>query len=463
MFIGREKELKVLNNLYTSDKFEFAVIYGRRRVGKTALINEFIGDKKSIYFMGVESNIKQNLENFSKSIIEYSSGIVADTSFQSFQAALEYVFELSKNERLILVIDEYPYVARSSKSLASTIQMLIDKYKDKSKMMLILCGSSMSYIEDNVLAYKAPLYGRRTAQMKILPFDFEETCRYFKNFSAEDKALIYGIVGGTPQYLLQINDKLSVEDNIKNTYLNPTSFLFEEPTNLLKQEVREPAIYTAIITAIATGASRMSEISTKVGEDTNVCTSYIKNLINLGIVQKENPYGEKNTRKSIYYIEDNMFRFWYRFVLENNSLIVRGAADRVYKRIEPYLSNYMGKVFEDICTQYLWRQLLDGRCPVEFSSLGRWWGNDPVEKKQTEIDIMGEQDKDTALFGECKWTNEKVDLGVLEMLVKRSRLFSYTNVHYYLFSKSGFTKGCIDKAEEMGNVSLVSYMEIVGK
>ena len=463
MFIGREKELKALNNLYTSDKFEFAVIYGRRRVGKTALINEFIGDKKSIYFMGVESNAKQNLENFSKSIIEYNSGIVADTSFQSFQSALEYVFELSRNERIILVIDEYPYVARSSKSLASTLQMLIDKYKDTSKVMLILCGSSMSYMEDNVLAYKAPLYGRRTAQMKILPFDFEETCRYFKNFSSEDKALIYGIVGGTPQYLLQMNDKQSIEDNIKNTYLNPVSFLFEEPTNLLKQEVREPAIYTAIITAIATGASRMSEIATKVGEDTNVCTSYIKNLINLGIVQKETPYGEKNSRKTIYYIEDNMFRFWYRFVLDNNSVIMRGATDRVYKRIEPYLSDYMGKVFEDICTQYLWKQLLDEKCPIEFNSLGRWWGNDPKEKKQTEIDIMGEQDKDTALFGECKWTNEKVDLGVLETLVKRSKLFSYTNVHYYLFSKTGFTKGCIDRAEELGNVSLVSYNEIVGE
>lgn len=464
MFIGREKELKSLNNLYTSDKFEFAVIYGRRRVGKTALINEFIGDKKSIYFMGVESNAKQNLENFSKSIIEYNSGIVVDTSFQSFQAALEYVFELSKNERIILVIDEYPYVARSSKSLASTLQMLIDKYKDTSKMMLILCGSSMSYMEDNVLSYKAPLYGRRTAQMKILPFDFEETCRYFKNFSSEDKALIYGIVGGTPQYLLQMSDKLSVEDNIKNTYLNPVSFLFEEPTNLLKQEVREPAIYTAIITAIATGASRMSEISTKVGEDTNVCTSYIKNLMNLGIVQKETPYGEKNSRKTIYYIEDNMFRFWYRFVLDNNSVIMRGATDRVYKqRIEPYLSNYMGKVFEDICTQYLWKQLLEEKCPVEFNSLGLWWGNDPTEKKQAEIDIMGEQDKDTALFAECKWTNEKVDLSVLETLIKRSRIFSYKNMHYYLFSKSGFTKGCIDKAEEMGNVNLVSYGEIVGE
>ena len=261
MFIGRERELDALNKLYKSNKFEFAVIYGRRRVGKTALINEFIGEKKAIYFMGVESNAKQNLENFSKSIMEFASGIETESSFLSFQAALEYVFKLAENERIILAIDEYPYVARSSKSLASTLQLLIDKYKDTSKLMLILCGSSMSYMEDHVLAYKAPLYGRRTAQMKLLPFDFDETCRYFKNLSDEDKALIYGVAGGTPQYLLQMDDKLSVEDNIKNTYLNPISFLYEEPTNLLKQEVREPAIYTAIITAIATGSSRMSEIS----------------------------------------------------------------------------------------------------------------------------------------------------------------------------------------------------------
>ena len=463
MFIGRQKELDALSKFYKSNKFEFAVLYGRRRVGKTALINAFIDDKKAIYFMGVESNAKQNLENFSKSIMEYASGIEAEMSFPSFQAALEYVFKLSEKERMILAIDEYPYVARSSKSLASTLQLLIDKYKDTSKLMLILCGSSMSYMEDQVLAYKSPLYGRRTAQIKLLPFDFEETCQYFKNFSDEDKALIYGVVGGTPQYLLQMSDQFSVEDNIKNTYLNPMSFLYEEPTNLLKQEVREPAIYTAIITAIATGSSRMSEISSKVGENTNICAMYIKNLISLGIVQKETPYGEKASRKSVYSIEDNMFRFWYRFVLDNNSIIARGAADLVYKRIQPQLSDYMGKVFEEICKQYLWKQLLSGNCPVEFTSLGRWWGNDPKEKMQVEIDIMGEQDKNTALFAECKWTNEKVDLGVLETLIKRSNLFSYKTKHYYLFSKSGFTKGCVDKANEMGNVSLVEFADMMNK
>ena len=460
MFIGRNTELKTLDKLYRSNKFEFAVIYGRRRVGKTALINEFSRDKDTIFFTGVETNAKQNLENFSRCIMEYQTGFAVDSSFASFQAALEYVFQLAQKKRLVMVIDEYPCVARASKSFASTLQLLIDKNKDSSKLFLILCGSSMSYMEDNVLAYKAPLYGRRTAQLKIQPFDFFESCRYFENFSGEDKALAYGIMGGTPQYLMQLDDRLSIEDNIKNTHLNPASSIFEEPNNLLKQEVREPAIYNAVITAIATGASKMSEISGKIDEDTSVCATYIKNLISLGIVKKEMPYGEKSGRKTIYSIEDNMFRFWYRFVPENTSLISRGAADLAYSRIAPELSAYMGGVFEEICKQYLWRLLLAGKCAVSFTELGRWWGTNPKTRTQEEIDIMG-TDKDSALFGECKWTNDKVDLGVLETLIERSSLFRFGKTHFYLFSKSGFTKGCIDKAAALGNVSLVSYGDML--
>ncbi len=461
MFVGREKELNILNNQFRSDKFEFTVIYGRRRVGKTAIINEFIKNKKAIYFTGVESNAKQNLQNLSQSILSFEQGIPIESEFSSFQAALDFVFQKSLQERVVLVIDEYPYVAKSSNSLASTLQLLIDRYKDQSKLFLILCGSSMSYMEDHVLAYKAPLYGRRTAQIKVQPFEFLEACKYFDNFSDEDKALAYGVVGGTPQYLLQINDKISLKDNIKNIYLNSASFLFEEPTNLLKQEVREPAIYNAIITAIANGASKLSEIATKVGEETSVCSAYIKNLISLEIIKKESPYGEKNSKKTVYSIEDNMFRFWYRFVADNTSIISRGADELAYKKIEPYLSDYMGAVFEDISKQYLWSILLRGDCPVNFTDIGRWWGTNPKTRKQEEIDIVGFENKTTALFAECKWTNEKVDAGVLDKLIERSNLFNHTEKYYYLFSKSGFTQGCAEKAKRLGNVKLVEYEEIL--
>ena len=460
MFIGRERELSTLNRLYRSEKFEFAVIYGRRRVGKTALISEFAKDKDTVFFTGVETNAKQNLNNFSQCIMEYSTGISAGFSFSSFQAALEYVFELARTKRIVLVIDEYPYVARAAKSLASTLQLLIDKNKDTSKLMLILCGSSMSYMEDHVLAYKAPLYGRRTAQIKVQPFDFFETCQYFENFSNADKALAYGFTGGTPQYILQVDDRLSIEENIKNIYLNPASSIFEEPNNLLKQEMREPAIYNAIISAIASGCSKMNEISSNVGEDSSVCAIYVKNLIMLGIVKKELPYGEKASRKTIYSIEDNMFRFWYRFIPANVSIISRGAADLAYKRIAPELPHYMGGVFEEICKQYLWRLILEGKCAVNFSDIGRWWGNNPTTRRQEEIDIMG-ADNDSALFGECKWNNENVDLGVLEKLAERSNLFRFNKKYLYLFSKTGFTQGCIDEAAAMGNVVLVPFEDMM--
>lgn len=459
MFYGREKELLQLNKLYLSGKFEFAVIYGRRRVGKTAIISEFIKDKKCIFFTGVESNKKQNLENLSASILDLAIGISAKTSFMDFQGAIEYAFELAKEERIVFVIDEYPYVAKTDKSLASTLQLLIDKYKDKSKLFLILCGSSMSYMQDKVLAYKAPLYGRRTAQFKIEPFGFFEAIHCLKNFSKEDKAVAYGVMGGTPQYLLQINDELSIEENIKSIFLNPNSAIFEEPVNLVKQEVREPAIYNATISAIANGASKMSEISSKVGEDTSICSSYIKNLISLGILKKEAPFGEKSSKKAIYAIEDNMFRFWYRFVPGNASAIMRGAKDFVYEKIESEISGYMGHIFEEICKEYLWNMLISGESPIAFDDMGRWWGTNHKTRKQEEIDIIA-ANKTEAIFCECKWKNEKIDLGVIEKLIEKSNLFSFKNKYFYIFAKNGFTKSCTEFAKTMGNLKLVRYEDM---
>lgn len=178
-------------------------------------------------------------------------------------------------------------------------------------------------------------------------------------------------------------------------------------------------------------------------------------------MRKETPFGEKASKRTIYKIEDNLFRFWYRFVPENLSLLQNDMIDIAYHSVSAGMNTYMGAVFEEICKQYLWELNRKGKAVISFTSLGRWWGNDPKQKSQTEIDIIGEADKNTALFGECKWTNEKVDVGVLELLIERSKLFHYKKVHYYVFAKSGFTKGCVDKAQEMGNVTLVEYSKML--
>ncbi len=462
MFIGRERELTDLNRRYDSGKFEFAVVYGRRRVGKTTLINEFIKDKECILYSATETNAKQNLTELSRSIYALSDDYNnSESVFSSFQAAFETVFSIGEKRRIVFVIDEYPYLAGCSKGISSVLQLLIDRYHENSKLFIILCGSSMSFMENQVMGYKSPLYGRRTCQYKIRPFEFFEARKYYSNFSDRDMAVIYGITGGIPLYMSLMSDKLSVEQNIKDNFLTPNAYLYEEPTNLIKQECRDASQYNSIISAIANGASRLSEICTKTDIDTSLASSYISKLIGLGIVKKELPYGADNSRKAIYVLEDSMFRFWYKFVQDNTSVINRGFADMVYKKIEPQLSGFMGAVFEEICTQYMWKLLADGKSPIDFTDLGRWWGTDPRTKKQTEIDIMGVSSSNDYLFGECKWTNEKADLTVLETLISRGELFKCKSRHFYLFAKNGFTSGCIEKTADMGNVTLVEYSDML--
>lgn len=461
MFIGREKELKKLNDLYKTKKFQMPVVYGRRRVGKTALLNEFAKEKDVIFFTAIESSKQQNIENLSRSVFEYEHKTV-DTVFpvyNSFQEVLEYIFKLAEEKQLVFIIDEYPYAAKSDKSLSSVIQALVDKHSSTSKLFMILCGSSMSFMEEQVLGYESPLYGRRTAQFKVLPFDFEESCSIFKNFHREELALIYGMVGGTPQYLLQLDDHISLRDNIVGKLLDTSAYLFEEPSNLLKQEVREAALYNAVITAIANGSTKVSEISTKVGEETSACTSCLKKLVSLGIIKRETPFGEKEGRKSIYLIEDSLFRFWYRFIPSNISALQNDMSDVVYAKIEKELNQFMGQTFEEICKQYLWRENRKGNTPVTFTVLDRWWGTDPATHTQEEIDIVASDDVNM-IFAECKWRNEPTDKDVLERLMSRSNLLKCNNKYLYLFSKSGFTDKCSELAKSLGNVTLVRFEDM---
>lgn len=340
------------------------------------------------------------------------------------------------------------------------LQIQIDEKFRDSKLFIILCGSSMSFMENQVLGYKSPLYGRRTAQFRIEPFNFFEAKEYYNNFSILDLAIVYGITGGIPQYLEKISDKKSIEDNIKDNFLDTSSYLFEEPGNLIKQELREPSQYNAIIKAIANGSSRLNEIATKTGIETALCSNYISSLISLGLVNKEFPIGEERTKKTIYRIQDYMFRFWYRFIPSNIARIHKGMRDSVYHSIEMQLSHYMGEVFETICKQYMWKENMAGCLPFEFIDIGRWWGNNPKQKREEEIDLLAFDDEKRAIFGECRWNNELVGKDVLDELIEQSKLFSYKENYYYLFAKNGFTEDCNDAAKGNKHIKLITFEEM---
>lgn len=462
LFVGRRTELQKLNKMYESDRFEFAVIYGRRRVGKTTLIREFIKGKKAIYFIARESNEQINLENFSSDVFKVTSReSEGNVSFTNWERAFDYIYNISRDERVILVIDEYPYLAGSNRSISSILQAHIDmKFKD-SKLFLILCGSSMSFMENQVLGYQSPLYGRRTAQFKVKPFTYLESAEMLEGFSIEDKAVLYGVTGGIPEYLERIDPKFGLRGNIIELFLTESGHLYEEPSNLLKQELREPATYNAIIAAIAGGASRLNEIATKSGLESNKCAKYLAALIALAIVKKEKPLTEDDGKKSIYLLEDQMFCFWYRFVPANMSGIASGMAETVYdKFVAPYISDYMGLIFEQICMQYLIGENVKTALPFVFSKIGRWWGNNPMKKRQEEIDIIA-MDDGNGIFGECKWRNELIGSNVLKELMDKGEILrKVANKYFILFSKSGYTKELEETVSAMDNVMLLDLEDI---
>jgi AAA+ ATPase superfamily predicted ATPase len=371
-FYCREEELRKLNARYEGGDFECIIIYGRRRVGKTALINEFCKDKPTIFFSALNTTGQENLETLSKAIMSFErpDGLSAPV-FKDYDAALEEVTALAEEKRIVFVIDEYPYLAKAKPAISAMLQHLIDHKWSNTKLYLILCGSSMSFMENQVLGQESPLYGRRTGQFKIEPLDYKETAVFHPELSYTDNAMIYGITGGVPHYINKLNVRSNVDDALLSNLFDRSSYLYEEPANLLKQELREPAIYNAIIKAIAQGASRLNEIITKVGETSGTCTSYVKTLIDLGIVKKETPITEKPGKKTIYLLEDNFFRFWYRFVPTNISAIDSGRIGKTYSRaVKQYFPDYMGLTFEKMCQDYL--LYYAENLPIDLNETGQY-------------------------------------------------------------------------------------------
>ncbi|MCL2608195.1 MAG: ATP-binding protein [Methanomassiliicoccaceae archaeon] len=461
MFYGREQELKKMNLLYDSNDHHLIVVYGRRRVGKTTLIGEFCKDKKTLFFPALESTAEKNLKVFSRTI---NRSIYPDSSvnseYASFDDAFTMIAETAKKERLVFVIDEFPYLAASDSSVSSVLQHAIDHKLSKTDIFVILCGSSMSFMENQVLGHNSPLYGRRTAQFRIEPLNYLKAAEAHPYLSPDTNAIIYGITGGIPHYInkLAVKNDNDVGNAVIQNVLERTGYLFEEPANLLKQELREPATYNAIIAAMAGGASRLNDIANRTSLEYAVCSKYLSVLVSLDIAGKKVPVYETAKNKTLYYLKDNLFNFWYNFIPDNMSQIVAGNAESVYKyEVEPQIDHYMGILFEEICRQYM---IYYADLPFRIKEIGGWWGGNPETKKQEEVDIIAFSGKN-AIFGECKWRSERTDLSVLNELKRKASLFrGFEKKYYYLFSRSGFTSGVISEAEQDDSLRLITLAEI---
>lgn len=460
MFYGREEEIRFLDKRYNSNKAELIIIYGRRRIGKTELLRQFTRGISSIFYVGRECTDNEQLEAFTKTIVS-GNPAAKYIRFSSWEDAFRYIVEVSSNDRKLIVFDEFPYAVYSNRSLPSVLQLLWDETLRDNNLMIVLCGSSMSFIEKELLSEKAPLYGRSTGIYKVTELVFSAAALFLQGMSFEDKVTVYSILGGIPHYLKQFDPQKSVEENIKTNIMEKGCVLYNEVEFLIKQELRETSKYYSIIEAIALGNTKLNQISQKTQIEARTLSSYLGNLIELGIIIREYPVTDSIKSKAsvhsgIYRIKDNFFNFYFRFIFPFISEIETGNVEIVYQtEIKPYLNQFVGNVFETICIQYLRKMNIDGKLPSGFTQLGRWW------YKDTKIDIMGLEKKKPVLYAECKWQNTKMGIGDYKHLLNKIDTMDLSSIkpHIYLFSKSGFEDNLLELSTSDNYLKLIDLSQ----
>ena len=450
--IGRIAELALMESMYNSSGFEFLTMYGRRRIGKTTILREFADRHKSIFFSAQSKNDALNLTDFSKVVQVFFTGSFI-SPFTDWEAAFSYISNQPITEKICLIIDEFPFLAETNPSIKSILQHTIDHTWKNKNIFLTLCGSSVSFMLNDVMGYQSPLYGRITRNIEILPFDYYESSEFFPNYSNEDKARAYGILGGVPRYLEAVDPSCSLEDNIKKFILSEGAFLNDEPQTLLRMELREPSVYNSILEAISNGCNKITEISDRIHEEKNKCSKYILTLQTLRLIEKKQPCtGQDVAKRGIYEIADNYYRFWFRYIFTNRNYYDMLGLDRACSEIMDDNNDYMGLVFENICTQYFVRAAKAGLLPFVPYKLGKWWGNNPIIKAQDDIDVLAlDKSGQRAIFCECKFRNKPMPMEEYDDLITASQCFDAVNEKYYFFiSKSGFTTPVQERAAKEG-------------
>lgn len=429
MFIGREKELNIFKKRIESKGFEFGLIYGRRRIGKTRLLQEIVSKYKAIYFVASEMGLNYNLKQLSATIAAYYN---EPFSFVDFESIFKYLAKRSEEKETIFILDEFTYLLHNNKELLSVFQNAIDQYLINSNVKLILSGSHVGMIED-AISYHKPLYGRTTFKIKLEPFDYYDAAKFYPSMSDEDKVRMYSVFGGVPFYTSRIDDSKSVKANIIDLITEQGAIFEDEITFFLTQEVRSVSTYGRILKAIASGATKLNEITTKSGNaNSGTVSKHIDVLIHLGIVEKEYCYGEKsNSKKTLYKIKDQLFNFHYSFIEKNlTSKVIMDPNSFYDSIIQPHLDEYTSFEFERVCREFLIRKY-----KLSIQEIGRYWFNDAKTKQDIEIDIRMEEGNKHYAY-ECKWTNNKIDTRILnELENKTSKL---KNIHLGFFSKAGF-------------------------
>lgn len=482
MFIGREAELQFLENRYHAAGGQLVVLYGRRRVGKTETLRQFCQKKPHVFFACRECTDRLQLKSFSEKLLKENIPAGKYVSqFSDWEQAFRAVLELPYGEsRKLLVIDEFPYMCRGNTGIPSILQNLWDEILKDENVMIVLCGSAMSFIEKDLLAEKNPLYGRATGIYKMKEMGFYDAVKFFPDFSDKDKILAYSVLGGIPHYLRQFNPKISLSDNIKQNILTKGCVLYSEVDFLLRQELRETPIYNSLIEAIALGNTRLNDISQKsLVDNTSKTSVYLRNLMELGIIEREFSVDagikeRANTSRGTYKLTDNFFRFWYAFAFTNYSDLEAGDVDGVYAyEIEPLLHEYASFTFEEICRQFVQAQQKKNALPFRYFRMGRWTGRttvrdpespDGTRMAETEIDIVAvSRGFREYLIGECKFKNKPFGYGeYLDTLTKLSPQKKNAGFYYMLFSESGFDEKITDAAGADPAIRLYSLKDVVG-
>lgn len=450
-FVDRKSELAVLLRAFNGSGFQFIPVYGRRRVGKTRLVQEFIEGKDAVYFLADRIAETEHLKSLGRIVGErFRDTILEEAGFRDWQQFFRYLKEKERG-RLVFVIDEFPYLVNSNKAISSIFQKGIDQHLRHSNLFLILMGSSIGMMEKEVLLYKAPLYGRRTGSLEIKEMPFDSLYDFFPGKPFDELMAIHAVFGMIPAYLEKVNPELDILENIRLLILEKGTFFSNEVEYVLMEELREPRNYFALLKAVSQGKRKISEMINETGFEKSHVSRYVDILRGLGFVKKEIPITEKNPEKSkqgIYSIQDRFFDFWFKYVFPYKSRIEIGKADYVLKLIGESLERHLSQAYEAVTREICARLMEEGH--MQFTVIGKWWS------RNEEVDLVAlDEETRTAYFGECKWSNKKVGVNVYEDLIGKSHLVDWYNddrtSRFMLFSKSGFTERMLElgKKEEV--------------